>query len=118
MQNGFDPCFHHAKRNRTQHDMQNKAVQNFPKQVQVLPLSAGNLGRSHKSTKTSQNLRVEPSKLAVLSLNSISFSLLRIKALTSVFSSQELGLELTLWVLLTNKPKEERGKLNYCLLSR
>ena len=32
------------------HDMQNKAVQNFPKQVQVLPLSAGNLGRSHKST--------------------------------------------------------------------
>ena len=32
------------------HDMQNKAVQNFPKQVQVLPLPAGNLGRSHKST--------------------------------------------------------------------
>ena len=32
------------------HDMQNRAVQNFPKQVQVLPLSAGNLGRSHKST--------------------------------------------------------------------
>ena len=32
------------------HDMQNKAVRNFPKQVQVLPLPAGNLGRSHKST--------------------------------------------------------------------
>ena len=50
MQNGFDPCFHHAKRNRTHMTCKNKAVQNFPKQVQVLPLSAGNLGRSHKST--------------------------------------------------------------------
>ena len=35
------------------HDMQKQGcAKNFPKQVQVLPLSAGNLGRSHKSTVT------------------------------------------------------------------
>ena len=42
------------------HDMQNKAVQNFPKQVQVLPLPAGNLGshiklRWRQSESTSEN---------------------------------------------------------------
>ena len=50
MQNGFDPCFHHAKRNRTHMTCKTRLCKNFPKQVQVLPLSAGNLGRSHKST--------------------------------------------------------------------
>ena len=48
----FDECFQNftCQNKAYSHDVQNKAVQNFPKQVKVLQLLTGNLGRSHKST--------------------------------------------------------------------